>query len=222
MSAAGIWWNRVYISLCIYPSEGGGRERSLGQSPLQVAHAVSALCVGGPGVALGKTRGLRVGLAGLAGGVAARVAVLRGGGEGSNSGLPSMTAGGAAGLRAGCWVGRVLVTGFSGETDCGGRSAGRLEWLWLRRGVLERGNGCGVLGSRTNMYSVRLRPMCSAATTVIMSSVVMLVVVMGRRLRLWHSAMEFGESSRAGGRLAEASSSGQGAQEGIGRGPLGW
>ena len=97
-----------------------------------------------------------------------------------------------------------------------------MKWLWLRRGVLERGNGCEVLGSRTIMYSVRLRPMCSAATTVIMSSVVMLVVVMGKRLRLWHSAMEFGESSRAGGCLVETSGCGQGVPEGIGRGPLGW
>ena len=143
---------------------------------------------------MGKVRSLRVGLAGLAGGVVARVAVLRGGGEGSNSGLPSMAAGSAAGLRAGCRGVRVSVTGFSGETGCAGRSASRLRWLRLRRGVLERCHGSGVLGSRTTMYSVRLRPMCSAATTAIMSSVEMLVVVIGKRLRLWHSAMELGES----------------------------
>ena len=115
----------------------------------------------------------------------------------------------------------MLVTGFGGETGRAGGSAGQSRWLRVRRGVLERGHGAGVLGSRTIMYSVRLHPMCSAAKTVIMSSVEILVVVIGKRLRLWHSAMELGESSRAGGRRVGGLGSSQVVPEGDGRGTLG-
>ena len=111
---------------------------------------------------------------------------------------------------------------FGGEAGRAGGAASWLGWWWVRRGVLGRGHGSEVLGSRKNMYSVRLRPMSSAATTVMTSSAEILVVVMGSKLRLWHSAVELGESSRAGGHRVGGSGSSLGAPGGKWRGALGW
>ena len=154
-----------------------------------------------------------------------RVTILRGGGDGSNSGFPSVTSGRTAGFRAGWWDVRgvaAALVGAGGEASRAGGAASWLKWWWVRRGGLGRGHGSGVLGSRTIMNSVRLRPMSSAATTEMTSSGVILAVVIGNRLCLWHSAMESGDSSRAGGRRVGGSGSSLGAPVGKGRGAVGW